>query len=227
MNTPSNKSLMRIGVVAATRFEIQPFIDFFQRSPKPFPAEIDVVMSGIGVMSTTYKLAGYITQKKPDFILQAGIGGAFDRSVALSSTALIQEEVLGDLGVEESGLWNDIFDMGFADMNADPFANRMLPNPFIHTFRDMGCAILKGVTVNEITTGERRIEQLRLKYDCDGESMEGAALHYVCLQEKVRFLQIRGISNYVGERNKANWQIKKAIENLNEHLIKALQKLSS
>ena len=42
------------------------------------------------------------------------------------------------------------------------------------------------------------------------ESMEGAALHYVCLMEKIPFLQIRSISNYIGERDKKKWNMKDA-----------------
>ncbi len=43
------------------------------------------------------------------------------------------------------------------------------------------------------------------------ESMEGAALHYVCLMEKIPFLQIRSISNYIGERNKKKWDMMDSI----------------
>jgi futalosine hydrolase len=55
--------------------------------------------------------------------------------------------------------------------------------------------------------------------------MEGAAFHYVCLTEKVPFLQLRAVSNYVGERNKKNWNIKLAIENLNKATIEVLHLL--
>ena len=54
------------------------------------------------------------------------------------------------------------------------------------------------------------------------ESMEGAALHYVCLKEKIPFLQIRSVSNYIGERNKKNWNMKESIANLNLELIKII-----
>ena len=52
--------------------------------------------------------------------------------------------------------------------------------------------------------------------------MECAALHYVCLQQNVPFLQIRSVSNEVGERDKSKWKIKEAVENLNNELIKIL-----
>jgi futalosine hydrolase len=55
--------------------------------------------------------------------------------------------------------------------------------------------------------------------------MEGAALHYVCLLEKIPFLQVRSISNYIGERNKKKWNIKESINNLNKELIRLLESL--
>ena len=79
------------------------------------------------------------------------------------------------------------------------------------------------ITVNEIKssdfTGFQR-NQLPVV-----ESMEGAALHYVCLMEKIPFLQIRSVSNVMGDRDKNRWKIKEAIENLHETLVFLIQKL--
>ena len=49
--------------------------------------------------------------------------------------------------------------------------------------------------------------------------MEGAAFHFVCLQQNIPFLQLRSISNKVGERNKTKWNLIEAIVNLNRELI--------
>jgi futalosine hydrolase len=59
---------------------------------------------------------------------------------------------------------------------------------------------------------------MKHKYNADVESMEGAALHYVCIQKNIPFLQIRGISNQVGERDKSKWQFKEAIQSSNQLL---------
>ena len=45
--------------------------------------------------------------------------------------------------------------------------------------------------------------------------MEGAALHYTCLMEKIPFIQLRSISNYIAERDKTKWDMKRSIINLN------------
>jgi futalosine hydrolase len=55
--------------------------------------------------------------------------------------------------------------------------------------------------------------------------MEGAALHFVCLMEKVPFIQIRSISNISGDRDKSRWNIKEAIKSLHEQLVIMIQKL--
>ena len=55
--------------------------------------------------------------------------------------------------------------------------------------------------------------------------MEGATLHYTCRQAGIPFLQIRAVSNYIGERNKANWKIKEALDNLNQTLLKYIDRL--
>jgi futalosine hydrolase len=59
----------------------------------------------------------------------------------------------------------------------------------------------------------------------DIESMEGAAFHYVCLQEEIPFIQLRGISNLVGDRNKNRWQIPTAMETVRFALFKLISKI--
>jgi futalosine hydrolase len=82
-----------------------------------------------------------------------------------------------------------------------------------------------GITVNEITTRKDRIQQLVKKYDPFIETMEGAALHFVCRSTGTAFLQMRAISNYVGERDKSKWVMKDALHNLNAALIQYIDKL--
>jgi futalosine hydrolase len=56
--------------------------------------------------------------------------------------------------------------------------------------------------------------------------MEGSALHYVCLMENIPFIQLRSISNYIGERNKKKWDMQDSIKNLNNELVKLVKKIS-
>ncbi len=48
--------------------------------------------------------------------------------------------------------------------------------------------------------------------------MEGATFFYICTGEKIPFLALRSISNRVEPRNKKNWNIPLALDNLSEKL---------
>jgi futalosine hydrolase len=91
----------------------------------------------------------------------------------------------------------------------------------------LGLPVVDGVTVNEISTAVERIAYYRDELDVQVESMEGAALHYIALQEKIPFLQIRSLSNFIAERDKSKWQLKEAIARLNHELQHILTKLET
>lgn len=217
---------MKIGIAAATSFEIQPAIDFLsKKNIQPFKHEFEILITGIGLMASTYQLTNFIKTKSPAYLVQAGIGGSFNINFQPGSTFIIRDEVMGDMGVEENNSFKDLFDMGLIQPGATPYTNDRLLNPYIADWKQAGLPIARGITLSEITTNKKRIELLREKYNCDIESMEGAALHYVCLQQSIPFVQIRSVSNFVGERDKSRWKLKESVINLNLELIRIIQQL--
>ena len=151
-------------------------------------------------------------------MIQAGIGGSYSADYPPGSMVLIKEEVTGDLGVEENNEFKDIFDMGLPQI-ADPYTGKNLENKNTPLLQQYSLPLVRSVTINEITTRPARIQQLQQKYQPVVESMEGAAFHYVALVEKIPFIQLRTVSNMVGERDKTKWKMKDAIQLLNEQLI--------
>jgi futalosine hydrolase len=164
-----------------------------------------------------------IQQQKPDAMIQAGIAGSFSLTCPPGTLAIVQEESLGDLGVEEEGSFKDLFDMNLQQAAVFPFTDTALLNPYTSYWAHLGLPLVKAVTINEITTSPQRIRILQQKYSAIVESMEGAAFHYVSLQQKIPFLQLRAVSNMVGERDKKNWLMKESINLLNQQLINILQ----
>ncbi len=181
--------------------------------------------SGVGMLASAVSLTRLVSEEKPDLIIQTGIAGTFQPKMVLGKVVLVKEEILGDMGVEEDGKWKDLFDLKLEKSSYHPFEKRKLPNPWLSTYNLLKLPELSAITVNEITTNPKRIEQLRKKYSPDLESMEGASLHYVCREANIPFIQMRAISNYIGERNKTNWKIKESLETLNDILLKYLDKL--
>ncbi len=180
---------------------------------------------GVGMLATAVSISKLVAEEKPELVIQAGIAGCFDPSLTLGKVVAVNEEALADMGVEEDGKWKDIFDLKLEKSSYHPFERRKLPNPWLGTFNLLKLKEVNAVTINEISTQKERIQQIRKKYDPVIESMEGAALHYVCREANIPFIQIRALSNYVGERNKEHWKIKEAITNLNQVLLQYIDKL--
>lgn len=218
---------MRLLVAAATTFELELFKHFLEQKFQLINEnhycrgnlEIYVCITGIGAMQTTYQLMEDIAVFNPHFCLQAGVAGAFNRDLPLAGLVIVREELLGDLGVEDNGKYIDMFDLGLMNASEKPFINKKL----INTFQDFPLKLtLPFVTSLTINTGSGTANTIQFReerFECDIESMEGAAFHYVCLKKKLPFLQVRSISNYVEPRNKSKWSMKEAIENLNNWMI--------
>lgn len=204
---------MSICIVAATPFELQ----------SCNTANCDVLITGIGTAATVYHLTDYLHHNKPSLLIQAGIAGTFDEKIALGSVVAISADRFADLGVQENNQWLDVFDMKLTQSDESPYNNGWLVNPHQRILDSTNLPQVKSITINEITTSSTRTQQLRDKYAPVIESMEGAAFHYVCLQKKIPFIQLRTISNYIGERNKDKWQMKQAIQNLSAPLVQILQ----
>jgi futalosine hydrolase len=210
---------MDILLIAATNFEIQPTINFLvERDSTIGNNRFDVLIAGIGSMSTAYWLTKTIGKKRPGLMIQAGIGGSFSPSYPPGSLVLVNEEVTGDVGVEENNEFKDVFDMGLPQIT-DPYTGKNLVNTHTDLLQRQQLPLVKSVTISEITTRAERINQLQQKYQPVVESMEGAAFHYVALIEKIPYIQLRAVSNMVGERDKAKWKMKEAIQLLNEKLV--------
>ena len=207
---------MNLLIFAATQFEIEPFIRHKKKA--------DILITGVGIPATVYYLTQKLMTEKYDLVIQAGIAGSFSERLNLGEVVAIKEDTFADLGIEEKGNLQTLFETGFIKKNDFPFTNGWLVNQHPALEKNFW-RLAKGITVNKISDNEVHNKLMQQKFAAEIESMEGAAFHYVCLQQKINFLQIRSISNTVGERDKTKWKMKTSIENLNKELIKIVDNL--
>ena len=206
---------MNVLIVAATEMEIAPFLKENNKT--------DILITGVGIPATVFHLTKKLIEKKYDFVIQAGIGGTFTDSLNLGEVVLIKKDTFADLGINEKGNFKTLFETRFLDDNDFPYTEGWLVNNSL--LKKNNLPIVNAITINKITDDHLQIKNIQQKFSAQIESMEGAAFHYVCLQQKINFLQIRSISNVVGERDKTKWQMKTAVENLNKELLKIIQNL--
>ena len=206
-------------VVAATAKEINPFIELTRTGNIN---NTDILISGIGLTASTYHLAKQLALKKYDLVIQAGVAGCFDLGIPLGAVVAVKQDAIADQSVIELQKLKTLFDLKLVPQDKYPYKKGWLINPNKDVLKKTKLKIVTGISVNQISTSKQMIKFYRDVFDPVTESMEGVALHYVCLMENVPFVQIRSISNYIGERNKKKWDMMDSIANLNDTLIKTI-----
>jgi futalosine hydrolase len=78
-----------------------------------------------------------------------------------------------------------------------------------------------------IVTGVRALgDELHDRFGALCESMEGAAAAHVCALHDIPFLEVRGISNLVEDRDRSKWRITEAAEAAQTVALKLAESLS-
>lgn len=215
---------MDILLVAATAKEIEPFFEYYRNTKRA--QNIDILITGIGLTAATYHLLKQINLKKPEFVIQAGVAGCFDESMPLGDVVAIKKEAIADQSVIEVNKLKTLFDLELIPHDQFPFTKGWLVNNH-DILEKTKLKKVKAISVNEITTSDERVTFYKDVFRPVTESLEGAALHYTCLMEKIPFIQVRSVSNYIAERNKKNWNMKESIVNLNKELIELIENVVS
>ncbi|WP_316830257.1 futalosine hydrolase [Pedobacter aquatilis] len=207
---------MKTLVVAATKAELTFFYQHFSLPEGDFIEDknFDVLITGVGMVATAFALGKYLSHKY-NLVLNLGIAGGFDRTVALGSLVNITEDTFAELGADDGENFLTITDLGFGENSYKSKSSKKVNLPQV-----------SGVTVNRVSGNEKNIRHLTERLNPKTESMEGAAVLFACEKERIDCLQIRSISNYVEPRNKDKWKIGLAIKNLNEWAIEFLSDMN-
>lgn len=210
-------TVMNTLLLSATILEVKQLFDQFGLKDNQTFFEInencDCLITGIGAIQTGITLTKHLSTKRYDRIIQVGIAGSYDRTLALGTLVEVTTDKYGDLGVEEKdGSFLSLPQIG---LQLSPvFKNECLSwnalFPQLKTVRSM--------TVN-LVAGTNETILKRAKQNTELETMEGVAVALAAKEFDIPFTQIRAISNYVEPRNKANWNVPLALENLNQFIV--------
>ncbi len=220
---------MDILIVSATSIEIESLLNNFtfkeqknatlsNYSYRDF--NIDVLVTGVGMVSTAYCMGKVLQAYKYDLAINAGIAGCFDKNIPLGEVLNITSDCFPELGAEDGEYFLSLIDLKLLESDSFPYNNMELINESkINSAYVNELKKVKGITVNTIHGMEDTITKVKTLFEPVTESMEGAAFMYACLMENIKHLQIRSVSNYVEKRNRASWNIPLALKNLNTTLI--------
>jgi futalosine hydrolase len=209
---------MKTLVVAATTAELSGIFEHFNLEPASFVQGpgFDILITGVGMTATAFALGKTLNNTYTQ-LLNLGIAGAFDREIPLGALVYIHKETFSELGAQDKEAFLTIDELGFGSSTIEcmPVNHRLLS----------GLAKGSGITVNTVHGHTESIRKIAMRLSPTIESMEGAAVFYAAQQTGTPCIQVRSISNYVEERNKAAWKIGLAIKNLNDWGISFLTNL--
>ncbi len=200
----------RIVVVAATEMEVKlltgecTFLGAradHLRSYALGNLRFDLLITGIGSTFTTFFLTQHLAANTCSLVINAGIAGSLSEHLQIGDVVNVVEEEFSDLGIEKENEFLTLFDSGFMHPDEFPFENRMLKADGDNLAGFL--PRVKGITSNVSHGRESSISQLKERFSAGVESMEGAAVFYVCRWFGVPCLQIRAISNRVAPRSQS------------------------
>ena len=202
---------MHILIVAATELEI-PLLASGPRGPN----EVDVLMTGVGMVATAAHVARAMAGKRYGLAFNFGLCGSFDPSILPGTVVHVTTDRLSELGVEDGERFVSMEEVGL--VKDSRIANEAPPpNPVLREL-----PTVSGITVNTVHGHERTIAAVVARLQPQVESMEGAAFAYACTISGVPYAQVRAVSNIVERRNRGGWQMELAIRRLNEAALKIL-----
>lgn len=217
---------MKILIVAATKFELNPLlnqlrINAFSENSRVINCtykqlEIDCLITGVGMVATAYFTAK-ILDENYDLAVNMGICGTFNSNLELGSVVNIYEDCFAEMGAEDGDLFLTMDDLKLEAVTSINNQHQGTISEVIELLPKVNA-----ITVNKVHGNERSIQEVFARLHPTVESMEGAAFMFTCEQEQIPYLQIRAVSNLVERRNRNNWNIPLAIENLNKKIIEFL-----
>lgn len=224
---------MKILIVAATWMEVKLLIDemeyineesHFLKQFRLDETEVDILISGIGTTSTTFHLTNALKDNQYQVVINIGIGGSLTSELSIGEVVNVVSEEFADLGIEKKDEFLTLFETGFIDLNEFPFEHGLLKASDSNGLFNL--RKVRGITTNKSHGRESTIAEINSKFTAQVESMEGAAVFYVCNWLGISCYEIRAISNYIEPRDSAQWNIPLALENLKTSLVNVLKKLS-
>jgi len=182
--------------------------------------ELSVLITGVGSVATSWGMAKWLSANlRPDLAINIGIAGSFREEIKIGDVVVPVEDCFADAGIEDGSRFITLAEAGLSDPDKFPFKKGKIEadNFFVREAIKMMKPV-KAITVNTASGLQQTIDRQFKKYNPDIETMEGATFFYICSGEKIPFLALRSISNRVEPRNKDNWNISLALDNLSERL---------
>jgi futalosine hydrolase len=179
-----------------------------------------VIPGGMGKTNAAQALTALVETRGASGVVDFGVGGAYPGSgLQPGGVALATAEIYGDEGVAAPAGWLTTEEIGIPLLQRESIRryNRFPVDAALTawahgTLRDAGIDTTPGpfVTVSCCSGTTARGEEIARRFGAACESMEGAACAHVAALYDIPFLEVRGVSNLVEDRDLTRWKLRDA-----------------
>ena len=238
-----------LGLLAATFEETALLRQTLSFSPDPlFPdtgfithhnhQQIQLIHLGVGMVSASMALTQLLERHPPELLIAFGCGGAYSRSgLKNGDLALASAEVFGDLGIAAAHKFIPLAELHLPlpqilaveqQIELDPGWCQGVKQSLERTDGFKGRRIMAGtfVSVNRVSGTPELSQQLEACWEGICENMEGAALAQVAKAYGIPLIELRGISNPCGSRDRSTWNLPAGMQVAQTAVLHILQDLS-
>ncbi|MEU7278958.1 futalosine hydrolase [Streptomyces sp. NPDC045431] len=178
---------------------------------------VDVVAAGVGPAAAAVGATSALASAPYayDLVVSAGIGGGFPPHAPLGAVVVSDAIVAADLGADTPGGYLTVEELGFG---------RSVHRPPAEVTGRIAAALQAGgqrhvvapvLTVSTVTgTADRTAELVARHPRAAAEAMEGFGVAEAAAAHGVPVVELRAVSNTVGPRDRAAWQIGRAMDSL-------------
>jgi futalosine hydrolase len=172
---------------------------------KPRPG-VDVLVTGVGPVDAAASVAQALAQQRYKLVVSAGIAGAFEGAAQVGDGVVVTSERF-ELDREDG--------TRIALPGGEEVADTAIvcDTLLVTKLHEAGIPALTGITVSRVTTTEATAQRLAA-LGAQVETMEGFAVMRAAERARVHAVEIRGISNRVGEPSRSGWDFAAAIAGL-------------
>jgi futalosine hydrolase len=174
---------------------------------------VEILVTGVGVVEAAASVTHKLAQQRFKLVVSAGIAGAFDGAANIGNGVVVSDERL-ELD-REDGVPIVLPD-GERIVDAVSTCDALLAAKL----GTAGFPALHGITVSRVTTTEATAQRLAA-LGAQVETMEGFAVMRAAQLADVHAVEVRGISNRVGESARAGWDFAAGVAGL-QHVLAAL-----
>ena len=189
-----------------------------------------VVVSGVGPVASALATARALSGGPFGLAVSAGIGGAYPASgLHPGDLALSSEIIQADLGAWDGGTWLGLDDLGLSVLPEGAHFARFSPWGGARVVAErLGAAYGPLLTLSSVTGDHATAWALEARHPgALTEGMEGAGVAHAALLAGVSVVEVRGVSNLVGPRDRAAWRIAEALDATRRGLDSVLAELAA